>query len=297
MKEMDLMCAMDAVEDDLLLEADTYSCAHRKVSWVRVVAIAAVVALLAFSVYASYAEARVSFPNEENSVLFRSFEVDGIKYSHMQVEYDLQPVAIKEHATWFMTDMINMVEHWMLEGNELMPYGSAAIHSFESLKIAENFFGLTFDLPEIVREGDIWERRVQLRAEPMYYPDELSPEEAFDYEAELGGADLLFAVGVDDKRLESVTVNIYLGLTEAYTAFSTPGGSIQALELMGEPEIQEIRVGDEEFTVLTFTDDPEGSVEVFYVRDGIGYGLHFYPKEDYNGDPLRLIHSHLKDIG
>ena len=162
--------------------------------------------------------------------------------------------------------------------------------------MAENFFGLTFDLPEVVREGNVWERGVQLRAEPMDYPEDLPPEGAFDYEPDLGGADLLFAVGVDDKRLESVTVNVYLGLTEAYTAAPVTGGSFQALELLGEPQIQEIRVGDEEFTVLTYADDPEGCVHVFSVRGGIGYGLYFYPKEDYNGDALRLVHGHLKDI-
>ena len=186
--------------------------------------------------------------------------------------------------------------HIFREWENQADYGSAANHSFESLKMAENFFGLTFDLPEVVREGNVWERGVQLRAEPMDYPEDLPPEGAFDYEPDLGGADLLFAVGVDDKRLESVTVNVYLGLTEAYTAAPVTGGSFQALELLGEPQIQEIRVGDEEFTVLTYADDPEGCVHVFYVRGGIGYGLYFYPKEDYNGDALRLVHGHLKDI-
>ena len=296
MKELDLMYAMDAVEDDLLLEAENYTLPRRKISWVRVVAVAAVVALLAFTVDASYAEARISYPKEENSSIFQDFEYEGVVYSSYCIEYDLQPVEIREHAEWFLTDMVDMVSHWLLEDGDLIAYGHGLYHEFASLKIAEDFFGLTFDLPDIVREGEIPNRDVSLIAVPMYCSEDLTPDEALNYEPDLGGAELQFSVHADDKRIDIVAVNIYLGLTEEFTAVPATHNRFGALDLLGEPEIQEIRVGDEEFTVLTYADDPAGSVQVYYVRDGIGYGLHFYPKEDYNGDALRLIHSHLKDI-
>lgn len=296
MKELDLMYAMDAVEDDLLQEADTFTRSRRKISWVRMVAVAAVVALLSISVYAIYTETRISYPNDENSWIYQNFEVDGIEYSRVVVEYDLQPVEIREHATWFLTDMVDMVSHWLLEDGELIPYGHGLYHEFASLRIAEDFFGLTFDLPDIVREGEVPNRDVSLIAVPMYCSEELTPDEALNYEPDLGGAQLQFTVSADDKRIDMVSVNIYLGLTEEFTAVPATYSRFAALDLLGEPKIQEIKVGDEEFTVLTYADDPAGSVQVFYVCNGIGYGLHFHPVEDYNGDALRLIHSHLKEI-
>lgn len=297
MKELDLMFALDAVEDDLLDEAESFTQSRRRISWMRFAAIAAVVALLSISVYAIYTETRISYPNDENSWLYRSFEVDGIKYSHVEVEYDLQHVKVKDNAIGFMTDMVDMVSYWGVEEGEWIPYGYGLNHNFESLKYAENFFGLTFDLPEIVRNGKVSKRGVDLLAVPMYPPEGLTAEEAWEHEPNLGGALVTFNVNVGTERVDSMYVKIYLGLTEEFAAVPATSGSFMALDLMGEPEIREIRVNDETFTIVYYPDYPDTSVEAYYVRNGIGYGLVFEKTEEYTGDPIRMIYNHLKDIG
>lgn len=296
MKEMDLMFALDAVDDAMLEEADSFTATRRRISWVRFTAIAAMVALLSISVYAIYTETRISYPNDENSWIYQNFEVDGVKYKRVVVEYDLQRVEVKDHAMKFMTDMVDMIHYWSLEGRELFPIGYGATHTFREFEQAENFFGLTFDLPEIVRAGEVGDRDVTLRAVPMYAPEGMTAEEAWEYEPDLGGAKVTYGVSVDDKRIRSVSVTICMGLTEEYTSIPATHGSFMALEVLGQAEIREIRVGDEAFTVVYYPDYPGSGVEAHYVRDGIGYSLDFYPKEDYTGDPIRMIYNHLKDI-
>lgn len=296
MKEMDLMFALNAVDDAMLEEAESFTATRRRISWVRFAAIAALVALLSISAYAIYTETRISCRNDENSWFYHNFEVDGIEYSHVVVEYDLQPVEIREHATWFLTDMVDMINYWHLEGRELFPIGYGATHTFREFEKAENFFGLTFDLPEIVRAGEVGDRDVTLRAVPMYAPEGMTEEEAWNCEPDLGGAKLMYGVSVDDERIESVYVTICMGLTEEYTAIPVTDGSFMALKVLEQAEIREIRVGDEAFTVVYYPDYPGSGVEAHYVRNGIGYSLNFIPKEDHTGDPIRMIYNHLKDI-
>lgn len=297
MKELDLMYALEGAGNDMLLEAEELELHARRRPLLRIALIAAVMALLSATVYAISSETRISFPNEENSVIFNDFEVDGITYSHVEIEYDLQPVAIKEKAVDFLTDMIDQTGYWVLEGNELIACTSNLPHTFESIDKAENFFGLSFDLPEIVREGTVAKRKVTMYALPEYFPEDLPPEAAWEYDPDLGGAKLSFNVTDLPKHIDSMHIKIFIGLTEEYTAFPATGGWFIPLELLGEPVIQEIKLGDEEFTVLTYSDNPENNACTFYVRDGIGYSLSFYTADDFTGDPVKLIRPYLKDLG
>lgn len=298
MKELDLMYALDAADNKMLLDAENFEIHPRRRLLNRIALIAAVVALLSVSVYAVYSETRITYPNEENSVFYQDLVVDGITYSHVEIEYDLQPVVIKDTAVRFLQDMINMVQgRWAIEGNKLIGCNGDISHSFESLKHTENFFGLTFELPEIIRNGQVGTKKVKMSAIPEYYPEGLPPENSWGYEPDLGSAELYFSVVDPADHIDDVYVQVYIGLTETYTSIPATGGWFSPLDLLGDPVIRETQLDDEEFTFLTYTDDPDNDIDVFYVRNGIGYCLCFHTAEDFTGDPVKLVRPYLKNLG
>lgn len=312
MKELDLMRAINDLDDDILTEADRPA-PRRRTRLLPRIAAAAAVALLCGAVYAFNSETRVTFPNEENSIIFQDFEHEGITYSHVEVEYDLQPVTIRPEAMDFLNEMAELVSSgsgsWYGEDGRYtgiyysnddgpIEYGITYPEQpkFDSIAEAEEFFGLTFALPQIVRSAALSTYEHQDRITLWVNAIGEVGEDGF-LRPDVGGARMNFWAVDPAEDLDAVYVNIYLGLTEEYTAVPATGGSFMALEELGEPEIQELRIGDEEFTILTFAQDPNNDATVYYVRDGIGYSLDFQTAEDCTGDPVKLILPWLERLG
>lgn len=297
MKAIDLMHAMDGVEDRILLEAEQPARPKRRLL-PRLAAAAAIIGLLCATVYAAFGGVTLHL-DDENTSWFRSdFQYEGIDYSRVTFEYQLDAVEVSENATAFLNDMLAPCDWWLLDGNELLPAMNYHTHKFASLQTAETFFGLQFQLPGIVRESKIGTRQVELDAEAMYYPEDQPRHEGygFSYEPELGGARLFCNALPQDERISSISVFVYLALTEEFAQVPYSAGFFYAMDLYGEPEVLETRIGDEEFTILTFPDSPDPLADVLYVRDGIGYLLSFYPAEGHESDLVKLVREYLKDL-
>lgn len=299
MNELDLMHALDGADDDILLEAERFPMERRRPLLPRIGLIAALIALLSVTVYGVYSQIRLRFGEENSSYWFQDFEYEGLQYTKVVYEFDLEPVQIREQAVDFLEDMLEPCSRWISEGRRLYPVMNYYSHTFESLTHASNFFGVDFELPSIVLQGKVRNREVTLDAIPMYYPEELPLEEGSDitYDGELGGATLRCKIQSGDERFSGFTVFAYLGLTEEFCAVPYETFNFLALDAEGEPEIQEKRIGDQEFTILTFPDSPDRDVTVFYVRNGIAYRVMFFPAEDYTGDLYQLVEPCLKELG
>lgn len=299
MKNIDLFYAVDGADDDMLMEAEDYFRVRSHRGLRRVALIAAVVALLTMTVYGAYSRIRLRFDEKNDSYWFQDFEHEGIQYTRVTFEYDLEPVEVRTQAVDFLEDMLAPCDHWLLDGDRLIPAMNYHSHNFESLEFAENFFGVEFRLPDIVRRGEVQDREVTMDAKPMYYPEDLPRHEGygFSYDAELGGASVWCKIGLQEQELSGVTVFVYLGLTEEFCARAYEASFFYAMDELGEPRIREKRIGDQEYTILTFPDSVDDRVTVFYVRDGVGYELNFFPAADWEGDPEAKVISFLKDMG
>lgn len=298
MKNIDLFYAVDGADDDMLLEAENYFRVRTQSGLHRIGLIAAAIALLTLTVYGAYSRIRLRFDEKNDSYWFQDFEHEGIQYTRVTFEYDLEPVEVREEAVDFLKDMLAPCDHWLLNGDRLIPAMNYHSHNFESLEFAENFFGVEFRLPAIVRRGVVRDREVTMDAEAMYYPEELPRHEGygFSYDAELGGASVRCKIGLSEPELSGVTVFAYLGLTEEFCERAYEASFFYAMDELGEPRIREERVGDQEFTILTFPDSVDGSMTVFYVRNGVGYELMFSPAEDWEGDLEAKVISCLKEL-
>lgn len=297
MKAIDLMHAMDGVEDGILLEAEQPKKTRRRVL-PRLAAAAAIIGLLCVTVYAAFGGVTLHLDDKNTSWLFSDFQYEGIDYSRVTFEYRLDAVEISENATAFLNDMLAPCDWWLLDESKLIPAMNYHTHKFASLGSAETFFGLQFQLPDIVRESKIGTRQIELDAKAMYYPDDQPRHEGygFSYEPDLGGANLFYNALPRDDQLSSISVFVYLALTEEFAQIPYSAGFFCAMDLYGEPEVLECRIGGEEFTILTFPDSPDPYADVLYVRDGIGYQLKFYPAEGYESDLVKLVRAYLKDL-
>lgn len=298
MNAMDLMRAMNGVGDDILMESEEQASARRSLLS-RVVAVAAVIALLCGTVYAAFGDVTLHLDDENTSYFFNDFEFEGISYSKVTFEYQLSAVEVEENAVAFLEDMIAPCDHWLLDENRLIPTMNYHTHQFAKLEMAETFFGLQFQLPTVIREGKIGTRQVEMDAKPMYYPDDATRHEGygFSYEPTLGGASLFFNTLPEDEAISSISTFIYLAITEEFAQVPYCADFLYAMDAYGEPKILEARIGDEEFTILTFPDCPESHADVFYVRDGIGYKLSFCPAEGYSGNLEKTVSKYLKTLG
>lgn len=299
MNPMDLMRALDAVLEADLHEAENYARSARPRRLLpRIAAIAATVALLCGTVYAAFSGVTLHLNEKNTGYWFQDFEYEGIQYSKVTFEYQLSAVQVKETAVDFLESMIAPCDRWVLDENRLIPAMNYHSHTFAELSMAENFFGVTFALPDVVWEAKPDSREVTLDAEAMYGPEAEPRHEGYDfvYDADLGGASLDSSMAPKDDRFSSIYVGIYLALTEEFADVPYDASFFYPLEVYGEPLIQEVRLGDQDFTLLSFPNCPGSDVDVFYIRDGIGYLLSFTLADDFTGDPLDAVRSCLKTL-
>ena len=260
---------------------------RRKPGIAKLILVAAIIVAMCGTVYAGNMAIRFWYDDTENSGVY----FGETYYTRGVLEYPLEPVQIKETAMRFLADRVNQCNYWWLEGNTLTGLQHFTPHKFESLEITENFFDMEFVLPDIVREGEVYNREVRMQAIPMYYPETLPEGECYDivYEPDLGGACLDWGMKDTSDSGLSVGVDIYMGFTKEFCAVPyVDNRSYYDRDAMGEPGFQEKRIGNKEFTIMTFSDLSEPYMRVCYVCDGIGYELSFSYAEGIDGSQEKL---------
>lgn len=179
MKELDLMYALEGVDDDILRDAERFELRPRRRLLPRAAAIAAVIALLCGTVYAAVMSVKVNVTGKTWLHHNEALRED-VVYTDIEVEYELTQQEIPAQSMDFLEDyldvhwqasvekrpigdeaFVGMVSrggcylagrHWWYDENdELRRPESVQSHYFQSVEEAEDFFGMRFALPACVR--------------------------------------------------------------------------------------------------------------------------------------------------
>lgn len=341
MKELDLMRALEGVDDNILLEAERLEHRPRRRLLPRIAAVAAVIALLCGSVYAAVMSVKVDI-TDRTWVYHYEERREDVLYTKIEAEYEMTEQEIPKKAMEFVTGYLDahlqeslngpsfpgaihvgMVargpsyvagSHWWEENGEYLRPDGLDSHYFQSVEEAEEFFGMTFALPECVRTTPLSSLSVaddpgillEILSPPLAEPDQvlaylegLTEAEALE-QIVPGYAELSFRVEDPTPELAVISGQVVFALNEDAALGGYTYEVSVPLELLGEPSYPALDIDGLDGTLVVFppcATDP-GSASAYYTSNGVAYILHAYAAEDVViEDPAQLLLPWLEQLG
>lgn len=323
MKELDLMYALEGVEDALLRDAERFELRPRRRMLPRIAAAAAVLALLCGTVYAAVMSVKVDVTGK--TWLHYNEELRGnVVYTDIEVEYDLTGQDIPAEAMDALGEYL--LENWKARMS-LFPRswgfheesfaafgtvderetGNVTFPGFrlDSLAEAEAFFGMTFALPDIVPKSGDDEVELCVLTPPLTerggLTDYLRSIDA-DHPTDSivpGFVEIRFGMTDPTGELRSIGGSIILALDEASAEHGYTYEFASALDYLGEPEFLDLDIDGLDGRLVTFPQAADtASVEAFYTCGGVGYALYAVPAEGIEvEDPAQLLLPWLEQLG
>lgn len=340
MKELDLMQAINDLDNGILLEAEQVELKPRRRLLTRIAAVAAALALLCGTVYAVSQGVRAAFTGETWVSHHEQLRED-MRYSDLEVNYDLAQREIPEEAVAFLEGYVEEAwvrmkadypgwivfdrsflagtvwdwEQFLEEDETLQVTEGPAPHYFDSISQAEEFFGLTFAVPDAIRQAELTTvseedgGKVHLRVltPPLVEdPASVGPYLAMWDSEEIPGyivpgyAELNFGVAAPTEDFSSISGTIYLALSEEAAEEGFTSFLSIALDYLSEPEFRELEIDGLDGTLLVFDpcDTDDGGVYAFYTCGGVGYTIHACLAEGVGTeDPAELLMPWLEELG
>lgn len=323
MKELDLMYALEGVDDDILRDAERFELRPRRRLLPRAAAIAAVIALLCGTVYAAVMSVKVELTGR--TWVHHNEELrEDMRYSDIAVEYELTAREVPQEAMDAMGEYL--LENW--EASMALFPRSWGIHEesfaasgrvveregvdvtlpafcLASLAEAEEFFGMTFALPDIVPKS--WDNEVELSVltPPLTERGGLTDylrgiEENHPTDSIVPGfVTISFGMTDPTEELSSIGGRIILALDDASAEHGYTYEFSAALDYLGEPEFPELGIDGLDGNLVIFPQAADtASVEAFYTCGGVGYALYVVPAEGIEvEDPAQLLLPWLEQLG
>lgn len=326
MKDMDLMKAMNELDDNILREAEAFEIKRRHKLLPKIAAVAAAVALLCGTAYAVANSVRIGYTGKTETL--RQEEGVDITYTETEIVYNLGWHEVPDESLEVLQQLLD--EHllwcrdnatWSYQGNSFATYyyqeeyaeeveegwhdpgpGNFTFHSFEE---AEEFLGLSLDLPPVLREAPLSDKGICLRvlSDPIGedeseagVPDSVTP----------GCVELMFYTENPTDDLWVMNGNIIIPLTETFAAEPYTKNISFALDLKGETQMEAFTLGQMEGQLRYFRpvegseydDIRNGSADAYYTCNGIGYAIYTCPSDNCESDdPKEVLLSYLEQIG
>lgn len=333
MKEMDLMYALEGVEDDILRAADRFELRPRRRMLPRIAAAAAVIALLCGTAYAAVMSVKVDV-TDKTWVRYEETLQEDMVYTEIEVEYELTEQEIPAQSMEFLEEYLDMHwqksqgkgaigmvfrdgsylagSHWWYDEYDNL-HREMQSHFFRSVEEAEDFFGLRFVLPDCVRTGELRPYSeaddsgilLEVLTPPLASKEEIGPylesitaEEAAERIVP-GYAELSFRVEDPTAELGVISGNIFIALNEDAAQGNFMRENSVALDYVGVPSFPELDIDGLDGSLMVFPPsqwDP-GAVNAYYTSDGVGYDLYCHVKEGVSvEDPAQLLLPLLEEM-
>lgn len=292
MKELDLMHALEGVEDDILRDSERFEFRPRRRVLPRLVAAAAAAALLCGTVYAAVMGVKVDF-NGKTWVYHHEGLNEQMLYSEMEASFILTEQTVPAESMEFLEDYLNV--HWRAS-RERWPIGDGVMgmvtrggsflagchwdyvdgevhrpkgvksHYFQSWKKAETFFGIDFALPECVCAAALGSCSVV--DEPGILLEVLTPpltseEEIGSYLTALSGeaaaeqivpgfAELSFRADDPTPELDGISGSVIIALNGDAAGVEYSTELSVALDYVGEPGFRTLDIAGLDGTLVVF---------------------------------------------
>lgn len=336
MKELDLMHALEGVDEDILLEAERLEHRPRRRLLHRATAVAAIIALLCGTVYAAVMRVVVEV-TDRTWVYHHEVLREDVLYTDIEVHYELTEQEITEEAADFVTGYLD--EHWwaslrkdpigMVSTGQSFVAGShyweengvwkrpdgLDTHYFRTLAEAADFFGMEFTLPDWILEAephtyavtDAPGARLRVLTPPLVEEGaevheylESAPIEELEQRIVPGYVELTFKIDGITPELSGVSGEILFAINEDAAFGGYTYQLSMPLEYLGEPSYRALDIDGLDGTLVVFPpcETDIGSVSAYYTSNGVAYILHAYPAEDaVVEDPAQLLLPWLEQLG
>lgn len=336
MKELDLMHALEGVDDNILLEAERLEHRPRRRLLPRIAAVAAVIALLVGTVYAAVMSVVVEF-TDRTWVYHHEERREDVLYTDIEVDYELTEQEITEEAMDFVTGYLD--EHWRVSLNKapigMVSTGQSFVagshyweedgewkrpdgldtHYFRTLAEAEDFFGMDFTLPDWILEAephaysvtDAPGARLRVLTPPLVEEGEevhdyleSAPIEELEQRIVPGYVELTFKVDGITPELSGVSGEVLFALNEEAAFGGYTYQLSMPLDRLGEPSYPALDIEGLDGSLVVFPpcETAPGAVSAYYTSGGVAYILHAYVAEGCEvEDPAQLLLPCLEQLG